>query len=161
MAATRYQLLYRYINEATNVAITNNMQNEYIKTEDFQTICHPIQSSDVTLQSKAEDALEELISYGNSVDNPKNDMVFAYAGTKKVRHEILNGASSHAHATPEYPYVIKDQYVRIQMTPWFVHATYGSLEAALEKAKVLVDMIGLDNVKLIKIVPFDQFVKIQ
>lgn len=161
MAATRYQLLYRYINEATNVAITNNMQNEYVKAEDFQTICHPIQSDDIDMKSKAEDALEELISYGNSVDNPKNDMVFAYAGTKKVRHEILNGKSTHAHATPEYPYIIKDQYVRIQMTPWFVHATYGSLEAALEKAKVLVDMIGLDNVKLIKIVPFDQFVKIQ
>lgn len=161
MAATRYQLLYRYINEATNVAITNNMQNEYVKTEDFQTICHPIQSEDINMKSKAEDALEELISYGNSVDNPKNDMVFAYAGTKKVRHEILNGKSTHAHPTPEYPYIIKDQYIRIPMTPWFIHATYGSLEAALEKAKVLVDMIGLNNVKLIKIVPFDQFVKIQ
>ena len=47
------------------------------------------------------------------------------------------------------------------MSPWFVHATYGSLDAALDKARVLIDMIGFDNVKLIKIVPFDQFVKIQ
>ena len=47
------------------------------------------------------------------------------------------------------------------MSPWFVHATYSSLESALERAKLLVDMIGLENVKLIKLVPFDQFVKIQ
>ena len=46
------------------------------------------------------------------------------------------------------------------MSPWFVHATYGSLEAALEKAKTLVDMLGIENIKLIKVVPFDQFIKI-
>ena len=67
----------------------------------------------------------------------------------------------HYEETTEYPYVIKDTYKRIPMTPWFVHATYGSLEAAIDKAKVLVDIIGLDNIKLIKLVPFDQFVKIK
>lgn len=328
MAATRYQLLYRYINEATNVAITNNMTNDFNKTEEFYTKDHKLESSDITLQGEAEDEKEEMISYGNSTDNPKNDMIFAYDGTKKIRHKKYvapvegcyvvrdwqsldrnlignagdyskdfitldrespeaggkvvcknltinnkyfpsnkvitvvddnsladkgttsnpyyseskinslitkatefelktNGYADHVTAsktngfyyggsyitlytgpvaiegnnitkyqnttyygqinnsnlygsvtikssqiqtievpghyeeTTEYPYVIKDTYKRIQMSPWFVHATYSSLEAALERAKILVDMIGLDNVKLIKVVPFDQFVKIQ
>ena len=87
MAATRYQLLYRYINEATNVAITNNMINDFNKTEEFYTKDHKLESSDITLQGEAEDEKEEMISYGNSTDNPKNDMIFAYDGTKKIRHK--------------------------------------------------------------------------
>lgn len=334
MAATKYQLLYRYISEATNTAITNSMINDYKKTEEIYTIDHKIESTDPMMQAEAEDEKEEMISYGNSPDNPKNDMVFAYDGTKKVRHTkwvpevkgcyvvrdwqridrnlignrgdyskdfiTINGESpemggtvvcrnlsinakyfprtitvvsdnsladkgtpinpyyseakinsliteatffklntsgygdhtspsrsvriqtgtsygdpvygataytgpiaigqnnmtncsrgyntvwgswssenlyssititpsqietvdvpGHYEETTNYPYIIKDTYKRIQMSPWFVHATYGSLEAALERAKTLVDMIGLENVKLIKVVPFDQFVKIQ
>ena len=336
MAATKYQLLYRYINESTNTAITNNMNNDYKKTEEFYTIDHKIEDRDTIIQAEAEDEKEEMISYGNNTDNPKNDMIFAYDGTKKIRHKkyvpevkgcyvvrdwqsldrnlignagdyskdfvtingdtpetggtvvcrnltinqkyfpsnkIINvvtdnsfadkgtstnpyysesrinslitnatifelntsGYANHVttsndisvwsgnttysklyttlytgpiaiegnnmsiHAFPtghsgygqldnsnlygsvtikssqienievpghyeettEYPYVIKDTYKRIQMTPWFIHATYSSLESALEKAKMLVEMIGLNNVKLIKIVPFDQFIKIQ
>lgn len=334
MAATRYQLLYRYINEATNTAITNNMANTYEKTQEFYTDEHKIESNDMSVVAEAEDEKEEMISYGNNPENPKNDMVFAYDGTKKIRHQkwvpevqgcyvvrdwqsldrnlignqgdfskdfttigaespefggtvvcknreintkyfprtitVINdnsqadmGTASNpyyseskmnslitkatifslstddytAHTSPSdfvnvwssgpsyskdmtkvyigpvaigannmtiqsfstgarqfgqlndsylyssitiapnqlqtadvpghyedvtsYPYVIKDTYKRILMSPWFVHATYGSLEAALEKAKILVDMIGIENVKLIKLVPFDQFVKIQ
>ena len=324
MAATKYQLLYRYINESTNTAITNNMNNDYKKTEEFYTIDHKIEDRDTIVQAEAEDEKEEMISYGNNTDNPKNDMIFAYDGTKKIRHgkyvqgvkgcyvvrdwknidrnlignrgdytkdfvtidgdspetggtvvcrnltinqkyfpsnKIINvvndnsfadkGTSTnpyysesrinnlitnatifelntegykehvsepkksysynnnsyvytgpiaigqnnminfgdafgslnqeglygsvtinssqlktidvpeHYEDTTSYPYVIKDTYKRIQMTPWFIHATYSSLESALEKAKMLIEMIGLNNVKLIKIVPFDQFIKIQ
>ena len=66
----------------------------------------------------------------------------------------------HYEDTTEYPYLIIDTYKAIPMSPWFVHATYGSLEAALEKAKTLVEMLGIENIKLIKVVPFDQFIKI-
>lgn len=335
MAATKYQLLYRYMNESTNTPITNDASNEYIKTEEFYTIDHKIEaSSDETVKIEGEYDKEEMISYGNNPANPKNNMIFAYDGTKKINHKkwidevpgcyvvrdwqsldrrlignrgdyskdfttingespemggtvvcrnlainkkyfpteitVVNdnsladaGTSSNPYYTPqkinslitegtifelntngyeehcyesnttmiksgydhwgtalytkiyigpiavglnnmktintgygtgygdtsdnglyskmtikpsqlktesipghyeetiEYPYVIKDTYKRIPMTPWFVHATYGSLEAALEKAKILVDIIGLDNIKLIKLVPFDQFVKIK
>ena len=337
MAATKYQLLYRYINEATNTAITNSMENEYIKAEEFYTSHHKIYDSDPNTKIEAENEKEEMISFGNSPDNPKNDMMFAYDGTKKIRHKKwipevkgcyvirdwqkldrklignrgdftkdfitldkdcpelggivvcknlainnkyfpstitvindnsladegtasnpyyseskinsliteatifalnTNGYADHVASSPsrytsvwssgpyynksyttlytgpvaiegnnmsmqtfpltgesgygqlnssnlyssvtitpkqiqttdvpghyeevvDDPYLIKDTYKRIQMSPWFVHATYGSLETALEKAKILVDMIGLENVKLVKIVPFDQFVEIQ
>ena len=55
MAATKYQLLYRYINEATNTPITNDVSNEYIKTEEFYTIDHKIEaSSDETVKIEGE-----------------------------------------------------------------------------------------------------------
>lgn len=330
MAATKYQVLYRYINEATNTSITNSMDNEYEEVSEFYTDPdHRIFSSDSATQGEAIDEQQEMISYGNSGDNPKTNMLFAYNGTKKVKHKkwveettgcvvrdwtqinrnlignqgdftknftTLNAATpedgglvvlinqnllskyfsgvtvatsgsyttnqmaekikmatyfklkddpydgiekygtrhtstvtiygrytstviatlfinppitidnpqavsvsgynyySHIEKTftgynsnsqlyskfsistaqietisvPGHyaeintnPYMIKDTYKRIQLSPWFVNSTYGSLESALERVKLLVDMIGLDNVKLVKIVPFDQFIKIK
>ena len=350
MAATKYQLLYRYINEATNIAITNETTEEYVPVREFYAYPdHAIFSDDATTKAEAEDAQQEMIANANDPSNIKTNMLFAFEGTKKIRHQkwvpdetgyvvrdwraiprsrignrgdftkefttlgaatpedggtvvckvgvfnkyfpvtidcgitpdggdlsnscgkyyspsyikslIINstmfeledtndlsiymkpattssywagdesyysyeyhksytnyypslsnfsydgttvplvmpthpsshfghpgtgpngyaagttGISSgatirpnqvktttiegHYEDTTEDPYLVIDTYKAIPMSPWFVHATYGSLEAALEKAKVLVDMIGLDNVKLIKIVPFDQFVKIQ
>ena len=75
----------------------------------------------------------------------------------QIQTKLIPG---HYEDTTEYPYLIIDTYKSIPMSPWFVHATYGSLEAALTKAKSLVEMLGIENIKLIKIVPFDQFIKI-
>ena len=75
----------------------------------------------------------------------------------QVQTKLIPG---HYEDTTEYPYLIIDTYKSIPMSPWFVHATYGSLEAALTKAKALVEMLGIENIKLIKVVPFDQFIKI-
>ena len=67
----------------------------------------------------------------------------------------------HYEDSPDAPYAIKDQYRRIDSSPWLVNCTVGSLEAALIKAKKLIEMIGLENVKVIKLVTIDQFVKIR
>lgn len=67
----------------------------------------------------------------------------------------------HYEDVADAPYAIKDQYRRIDSSPWSVHCTVGSLEAALTKAKKLVEMIGLENVKVIKLVAIDQFIKIR
>lgn len=332
MAATKYQLLYRYINEATNIPITNETTDEYVPVREFYAYPdHAIFSSDTTIKAEAEDAQQEMIASANDPSNIKTNMLFAFEGTKKVRHKkwvpdetgyvvrdwksiprskignrgdftkdftTLNGATpedggvvvckvgvfkkyfpatitvvsnnsladagSHSnpyytaskmnqlitestifqlnttgytdHASPsnsathrksysdyvtyytgpvaiegnnmvnhtyptysgspitvfcqennknlyskvtiqqsqvqtttipghyedttEDPYLVIDTYKAIPMSPWFVHATYGSLEAALTKAKTLVDMLGIENIKLIKLVPFDQFIKI-
>lgn len=329
MAATKYQVLYRYINEATNTAITNSMENEYEPVCEFYTDPdHKIFSTQPSVQTEAVNEQQEMISFGNSSSNPKTNMLFAYDGTKKVKHKkwvdestgyivrdwsrikrssignqgdftkeftTLNAATpedggmvvcnkevfdkyfpntitivtdnsmadSGSSANPFYsaakieemikeatffslntsgyaehcaasktvslqtsynnrvtyytgpvaiegnnmrtysgyqgasvygqpnnsnlygsvtikqeqiltttipghyedaidaPYLIKDTYKRIKLSPWFVNYTAGSLEAALGKARVLVDMLGIENVKVIKIVPFDQFVKIK
>ena len=327
MAATKYQLLYRYINEATNIAITNESTEEYIPVREFYTMHHAIFSSDAQTKAAAEDEQQEMIANANDPSNIKTNMLFAFEGTKKVRHKkwtpdttgyvvrdwsqiarskignrgdftkeftTLNAATpedggtvvctqevldkyipstitvvkdnssadagsdrnkyytesrinqliidktffqlnttgykdhtsasntalyrdpwgknpktvyigpvaigkngmkdlsiygntvfcqetddnlyssvtitqsqiqtklipGHYEDTTEYPYLIIDTYKLIPMSPWFVHATYGSLEAALTKAKALVEMLGIENIKLIKIVPFDQFIKI-
>ena len=333
MAATKYQVLYRYINEATNTAITNNMVNSYEPVREFYTDPdHKIFSPDLIVQAEATDEQQEMISFGNSSDNPKTNMLFAYDGTKKIKHKkwvndttgyivrdwqqlrrdnignqgdfskeftTLNAATpedggivvctadvfkkyftgtitvavdnsladagsgqnryytenkmnklvtdstifklntfgyqDHAAASlsrsvwtegPSYskhyitiytgpiaiggnnmsyhnyptgdsaygqtndtclyskvtiteeqiattiipghyedalnaPYLIIDTYKRIQLSPWFVNYTCSSLESALTRVRTLVDMIGVENVKLIKIVPFDQFVKVK
>ncbi len=58
-------------------------------------------------------------------------------------------------------YAIKDRYERIESSPWVINSTTDSLESALIKAEQLVEAIGLENVKVIKLVPLDQFVKIK
>lgn len=329
MAATKYQLLYRYINEATNIPITNESTEEYVPVREFYTMDHAIFSSDAQIKADAEDEQQEMIANANDPSNIKTNMLFAFEGTKKVRHKkwtpeapgyvvrdwsqilrskignrgdftkdftTLNAATpedggivvckkeifdkyfpkpidvvtdnsladagsgknkyyteskinqlitnstffqlnttgyadhtspskthvfnpgqfssnpkitkytgpiaiggnamtemtfykntvfcqnddnnlygsvtiqqsqvsttsipGHYEDTIEYPYLVIDTYKAIPMSPWFVHATYSSLEAALTKAKVLVEMLGIENIKLIKIVPFDQFIKI-
>lgn len=333
MAATKYQVLYRYVNEATNTPITNSMDNEYETVREFYTDPdHKIFSTDPVVQATATDEQQQMISYGNSSENPKTNMLFAYDGTKKIKHQKwivettgyvvrdwsqlqrskignqgdftkefttinaatpedgglvvcteavmrkyfprtitvvsdnsladagtpsnpyyseakinklitdstffalnTNGYSDHTSASltrniwssgPSYnknytiiftgpiaiggnnmstisyntgdrgygqsnannlygsvtvtqsqiettqipghyedaqdaPYLIIDTYKRIQLSPWFVNCTCGSLESALTKARTLVDMLGIENVKLIKLVPFDQFIKIK
>ena len=326
MAATKYQVLYRYINEATNTPITNNMESKYEATcELYADPDHKIFSINKADQDEALAEQQEIISYGNNSENPKNNMLFAYDGTKKIKHKkwiedstgyivrdwkqikrnlignegdftkefttinastpedggtvicneaimkkyfpneltvatsgsftgnemremlvnatffslgtiswedhmypskegetygyngygpkfiyytgpiLMNGVTlstfkgynnfndkigyniignrsdenlyskatikqtqikttvypGHYEDSNEAPYLIMDTYKRIQLSPWFVNSTYSSLESALTKAKALVEMIGINNVKLIKIVPFDQIVKIK
>ena len=59
------------------------------------------------------------------------------------------------------PYYIKDNYKKIEMSPWMIHSIHNSLESALQSARKIVSMIGMENVKLIKYVPIDQFVKLK
>ena len=68
---------------------------------------------------------------------------------------------AHYEYDADYPYVVCDTYERIEQSPWFILSTHGSLTSALEKAKMMVKAIGLDNVKVIKVVPTDQFIKIK
>ena len=68
---------------------------------------------------------------------------------------------AHYESSGKAPYLIKDNYKRIPLSPWILHSVHNSLGSGLEKARTLVSMIGIDNVKLIKVVSFDQFVKIK
>lgn len=66
----------------------------------------------------------------------------------------------HYEEVAEFPYAICDTYERIEQTPWVVLSTHSSLTSALEKAQTIVKSIGIDNVKIIKVVPTEQFIKI-
>jgi hypothetical protein len=64
-------------------------------------------------------------------------------------------------AKHQWPYMIIDVYERVWFSPWFSVHVCGSLNSALEKAKVIVSAIGIDNVKIIKLVNLDQFIRIR
>lgn len=68
---------------------------------------------------------------------------------------------AHYEETGANPYIIRDTYKKIELSPWILHSVYKSLESGLDAAKKLVAMVGINNVKLIKYVPTDQFVKIK
>lgn len=67
----------------------------------------------------------------------------------------------HWEESSETPYAIHDKYEKVAQEPWFPFSTEHSLEKALDKARGLVEKIGLENVKLVKVVPTDQFLKIK
>lgn len=146
MAAVKYQILARYYNTNTNNAITNDSTNEYEKEFIFSTV-------DVS------DQITDKIIEGNSPENIKTDMLFSYAGTKIIYPD--EDKQDYYDSTFKFPYMIIDTYERVSFSPWFVVHTCGSLESALEKAKMIVNHIGINNVKVIKIVPFDQKIKIK
>lgn len=159
MSATQYRVMYRYVNETTNTVITNNMENEYVPTLELYWDKHKLYAGNEQQKLEAEQERDEIIAIGNSADNPKTNMLFAYNGTKKILSKEWK-TNQYIDST-SYPYLIKDEYIRIPMSPWIIFGIYGSIDMALDRAKVLVDMVGIDNVKVMKVVAFDQFVKIQ
>lgn len=331
MSATKYQVMYRYMNAIMNVAITNDQSNAYESVCEFYTDPdHRIFSTDPNIQNEELDKQQSIIVNANQSDNPKNDMLFVYAGTKKIPHQIFKPAETayivkhwellprskignqgdftkdfttinaatvedggtvictaavmrkyfsagtvvssgnytsaqmtdmldsysvfqlqnenwrdhinpcdkkkiyadgnttnlraevhygtiyidgaedaiqtysgyvagyynpgsqtgiastdprsanvfnallldasdlettempeHYEDSPENPYMIKDTYARIEDSPWMVNCITGSLTAALEKAKKIADVLGMENVKIVKLVEVDQFIKIR
>lgn len=88
MSATKYILLYRYINDSTGIPILNDTEEDYESTLEFYTDPdHKYFSKDESEQSEAMDKLQQVISDGNSASNPKASMLFAYTGTKKIKHK--------------------------------------------------------------------------
>ena len=67
----------------------------------------------------------------------------------------------HWEESSDVPYAVHDMYEKVAQEPWFPFAKEHSLEKALEKARTLVEKIGLENVRLVKVVPTDQFLKIK
>ena len=164
MAATTYQIFYRYINENTGLPIVNDLSIPYEERMDLVTDRHKINNGTAGQKAEAEEVLEDWLIDGNSASDSRNDMLFVYGGTKKIIHKQWN-SSSAIWTTPSgvpgsYPYVIKDVYLRVNMTPWLKAGRYASLQSAIERCKQLGEAIGLVNVKLIKIVPFAQHIKI-
>jgi hypothetical protein len=99
--------------------------------------------------------LDDLIRIGFTVDKIGiNVPVYA----SNIMRDII---PAHYETDGNNPYYIKDTYKKIQLSPWMVHSIHKSLESGLEAAKTLVAMLGINNVKLIKYVPMDQFIKVK
>lgn len=166
MSATKYQVLARYYNRVTNSPITNDPKNKYVKEIGFYTTEEPEKISEKTVE-------------GSDPSNVKNNMLFSYMGTYMInpgmannKEELKKFGGKYTYVNMEStlacfsegsktPYVIADQYERVMFDPWFSVAVTGSLQAALEKAKTVIQAIGIKNVKIIKLVNYDQFIKIK
>ena len=89
MSTTKYQVLYRYVNETTNTPITNSDEYEYEPVREFYVDLGDNTGHQIFIEEFKGIAIGEqqkLITEGNSVDNIKNNMLFAYDGTKKIFH---------------------------------------------------------------------------
>lgn len=93
----------------------------------------------------------------------QEDFKIDYANEIVINKEniVRDIIPAHYEETNKAPYIIKDNYEKIKLSPWMMHSTHNSLESGLTAARKLVAMIGIDNVKLIKYVPFDQFIEIK
>jgi hypothetical protein len=244
MAATKYQIFFRYINPRTGIAITNDLSHDYVETVEIIHQKHKLYAGNATEQLEAEQERDDMLVNGNSPTLcDKYDMIFAFGGAKKYYHkswinaetasalyqkekgfyvediqapdgqvrtesansdveadensitfavaeagekagaeeteaidnlEDLCATANESQGTStakqdityslvnssSYPYVVKDYYIRIPMSPWIKGSCYGSLEAAIEKCKTLVSAIGIANVKLVKLVAIRQKIKI-
>lgn len=58
------------------------------------------------------------------------------------------------------PNLMYEKMERIKMQPWFLITTVNSLQAAMTKAKELVNIYGKDAVKIGKVVPLEQYIEI-
>lgn len=154
MAATQYMIMYRLFNEDINQPITNDPSLTYEPVCEFYTQHHKLYSGSEVQKDEAYQAQQELLL--NAMSSDATNMFFAFDGTKKFKHVGVDG-SEHL----EDPYMVKDTYKRINGSPWLTHCVCSSLDAALIKAKTLCGMIGMENVKVIKVVAYDQSLKIK
>ena len=99
--------------------------------------------------------LEDLNQIGFTVDKIGINLP---VNAENIIRDII---PAHYETEGDNPYYIKDTYKKIQLSPWMLHSIHKSLESGLDAAKTLVSMLGINNVKLIKYVPTDQFIKIK
>lgn len=122
-------------------------------------------NADTRTASKNGGAMPQYVNYftGWKVADLEAANMGNFIASLTVAKDNLTRYPIPAHYEPsgKAPYLIKDNYKKIPLSPWILHSVHNSLESGLEKARVLVSMIGIDNVKLIKTVPFDQFIKIK
>ena len=252
MAATQYQIFFRYVNPSTNIPVTNDLINDYTETVEIIHQKHKLFAGTAAEQLEAEQERDNLIINANSPTScDKYDMIFAFDGVEKIYHKdwVQSNGDMPGYWTPDitsmtsgsiqikgyggdaikvdvpdpveveykesgktktridyhypsetgvdmintqrkerimmerqsaghiinklkpqtwaladdtmYPYVVKDKYLRVPMSPWIKGPRYGSLEAAITKCKSLVTAIGINNIKLVKLVNIVQKIKIQ
>lgn len=149
MAATRYVLMSRYYNSTTNVCATNKSEVEWVsvsgtpKTENFIKEIIEVKESGKLDQ---EPELQRVIIDGNRRNNPKFDMIFCYSGVDMIRDEMPN--------------LICDTFSRIGGDPWFTNSYHGSLASVLNKARDMVDVIGISNVVIGKELDLSQYIEV-
>lgn len=147
---------YTPYTESGRAPATGGVQNISIKIGSDFALSNITYKSSSYQYNTAKDALTDT-SYANIIAN--GGLAFTSV-TINPNHVQTYNIPAHYEEVAEYPYIIADTYEKIEQSPWFVLSTHSSLNSALEKVKPVVKALGLENVKLIKVVPTDQCVKI-
>jgi hypothetical protein len=58
------------------------------------------------------------------------------------------------------PKVYYEKFKRFEFSPWFVYANCGSLKQAMTKAEELVNIVGIDNLIIGKVVDLTQYIEL-
>lgn len=155
---TRYLELLQHINDDDGKVV---LENVTIRSYDSGT----------TAQLKKAAKQLDMEMYQTVIDetyasNPKYDMIFMYDGIGNVVFPGYNGVASQVDKNPPSndtkiaPEVYYERMKRIKLDPWFLHSTYHSLRAVMNRAEELVNILGVDGVKIGKVVALDQYIEI-
>lgn len=154
MAATRYEVLYRYYNVDMKMPITNVVNEEWCSCFDNKEgngICKETFEFCTKADPVQERKIQDLLIYGNNASNPKFNMFFIYRN-REMKYSNAN--------TNALPYALMDSLERIPVAPWFVHSSHASLNSAMAKMRSLANLIGHENVKIGKVVSLEQYIEI-
>ena len=180
---TTYTIFMHYYNDAIGQAVTNQTPckwypclTEALEYDNTQTYDHTylkLSDMDENKIKKNEEALEilymssnnpttstntskyeELVVSSSTILNNKYDMIFIYDGLGYFTNDEDPSDVDH------YNQLYFDKMKRINIRPWFFHSTYHSLNAAMSKAKELVDLFGKDHILIGKEVALDQYIDI-
>lgn len=150
MSMTEYVVLSRYYNPTINSCVTNGTQVNWIghaeKDEGLKKTVQEIIKIDNSKDGSTSAEMQRLIIENARRNNPKFDMMFYYTGVDMIGEAL--------------PYVVCDQFKRIQGDPWVVNSYIGSLTGAMERAKRLASKLGKENVLFGKVVPLEQYITI-
>lgn len=100
-----------------------------------------------------------VMSWRDFERNINSGNMFASTVTLNTKHLKTYKIPAHWEISTDAPYCVHDVYNKVMQEPWFQYSIRGSFQASLEDARMLIDKIGLENVKMIKLVPTDQFLK--
>ena len=152
------------LSKEISVSVTDKTTSK-VAVADYTTEANKIDSTRVTQEAN------DLVGNNNTLtvykgwklDTLQQNGFNNYAKKFEITKDNLTKCPIPEHYEQDgtAPYLIKDNYKKIPLSPWILHSVHNSLESGINKAKQLVAMIGINNVKLIKTVPFDQFVKIK
>lgn len=145
---------YKVGNNTIYLTKTLVQDNKYTSHYEYS---NPVYIGPVFIDEKPDKRSGNAASSERCVSNKNNSCAKVVITPSHVEKYTI---PAHYEEVADYPYIICDTYERIEQSPWFILSTHGSLTSALEKTKAIVKSVGIENVKLIKIVPTEQFIKI-
>ena len=189
MAATQYQIFCRYFHPLSNHIVTNSTpvkwvsgktqiggagnaqgrvttatsskpgyENCWIRQEDG--LFQDNQGQKLKAAKVVDTTMRTLLSVESQFSNPKFDMLFVYDGfTSRIGPNKDNPPPSDSSTAPILYY---ENMKRIDTDNiWFLYATCASLNAVMKKADELIQIEGMENVIIGKVVALDEFIDIE